>query len=199
VSSYAWHATAPRSLAYVVEDEGRFIEVMSGSPRSVERVGAVDGDAELVAWGDWGYLLQRDGELAVWPEGATVAGSFLSARGDDLLINSAGALISWNPRRGTTTQVAADPAATVAVFDAAKEAILVANPQGLAIIPADGDLEQLLEWPLINHAAWSSDGRFVVFADRVDVMILDRETGEVVRTGLGRSVAVGVRPLLSSR
>lgn len=195
VTSYVWHTSAPRALAYVTEDAGTFVEVMLGAPRTVDRIGAVPDGAELVAWTDAGFLLQIGEQLSVWPDGPAIEGRFLAAGVSTVLVRIDDQIYRWDMESAIPSPFSPDPGATVAVLDPDAGAALIAHRNGISVARSDGSLDELLDWPLVEYADWSTDHRFVVFADRRDVMILDTETEEVVATGLGRAVAVAMRPL----
>ncbi len=200
VTSYAWHLTRPRALAYVVGDGEPWIEVMSGAPRSVERVRPVPAGGDLVAWGDWGFLLEAADGLTRISSGETTsyAGRFLAAAGSLVAVEASDSvgLVDLATGRHIPLDLAGDVVA--AAFDRSGTRLALARPDSLVITSTVGQVTYDSPWSNAEYLAWSTDGRFLVFADRRDVMILDVDSGAIVATNLGPAVAVATRPLGSS-
>lgn len=194
VTSYVWYVETPRSLAYVVEEGQAWIEVMSGAPRSVERIRSVDSGSELAAWGAWGFLMSHGSELMLLDSGqGRFPGRFLAASTDAILIQRSDELGVVEPDGSGFASLGAAGNVSSAAFDRLGERLAVGRSDGLTILSSAGESLFAVEWPFIEDVAWSRGGAFVVFADRIDVHILELATGTVVTTGLGPAVDVATR------
>jgi Tol biopolymer transport system component len=81
----------------------------------------------------------------------------------------------------TSTPTVQTPAAQVEMVTPVPTATTLERPIGIFVVNADGSgLRQVWNGDAVAHA-WSPDGRFIAFADRLapthDVMLLDLETG----------------------
>lgn len=194
VTSYVWHVETPRSLAYVVEEGEAWIEVMSGAPRSVERIRTVDSGSELAAWGAWGFLRSHGSELMLLDSAqGRFLGRFLAASTDAILIQRSDELGVAEPDGSGFASLGAAGNVSSAAFDSLGERLAIGRSDGLTILSSTGERLFAVERPFIEDVAWSRDGAFVVFADRIDVHILELATGTVVTTGLGPAVDVATR------
>lgn len=195
VTGYAWHVSEPHQLAIAIEeDDVTSVEVMLGAPMSVMPVTELQPGAKLRAWGPWGFLTSQDGFLALSSVEFGVEGEFLGAGREVIVVATDGGVgvFPVGHRGGPSTSLAFD--GHTAAVESETGRIAVGGPEGLLVVTAEGEPVVELEHPFVERLDWSSDGRFIVFADRVDVFILDLETGEVTPTGLGPTEAVMFRP-----
>lgn len=199
VTGHAWHQTEPHQLAVAIEEDGKTtLHVMLGAPMSLSPVGELPDGARLVAWLQGGYLIRLGGELEGVLAFAGGGGGFegeligADAHGLMLAIDEGVSVMDETFRPEQAWYVAYD--GTVAAREPDTGRIAIGGPQGMLVVTADGDRIAGLEHPFVERLDWSSDGRFIVFADRVDVFVFDLETGEVRATGLGPSEAVMFRP-----
>ena len=199
VTSYAWHSTEPRRLAYVVEEgSDRFLDVMSGAPRATSRIEQIADGIELVAWTDTGFIFSSEAgvTLGFGDEAQPLPGTVLDGRGQRLGLVSDGLVVIHDLETGASTETAV--AGTAARFDLRAERLAVAGPDAVVIVDAEtGAALHRYDLPLVGALAWSTDGEFLVVADRVDVRVIDIATGEITSLGLGPAVAVATRPVSS--
>jgi len=198
VSSYAWHAANPHSLAYVVEDEsGTWLEVMAGSPRSVQRIQPVTPGEELIAWLEAGFVMGGpDGLVLRGPDSAVaIDGSLLDAAESLVLLDRRSEIGYLEVPAGAYEPSGIPGGAVIARFSPDQASVAVARPEAVEIWKTAGGSIFEADIPSVAHMAWSSDGRFLVVLDRVDVVVIDTADGSAIRLGLGPAVAVAVRPL----
>lgn len=193
VTSYVWHVSEPHQLAMVVDDGARrTLELMLGAPRTVVVERELAPGEELYAWGPWGFLTGVGGVLRTSGTGIEIEGEFLGAGPTAIAVSTPEGIHVVDPASGVVT-ASLSITATAASFEPGTGRIVFTGPSGLVATEADGTIIVDLEHPFVERADWSSEGRFVAFADRVDVFVLDTETDTVTQTGLGPSEAVMLR------
>ena len=198
VSSYAWHSTVARALAYIIEDDGRrWLEVMSGSPRTVARVAEVEADVDLVGWVDAGFVLQSAGRVTVQDETRVthLSGRYLDAAAGRLLVERDGAVGYIDPITARFDEIGVIDGIAAGRVAPSGQLLAIARSGGVEIRTANGGLLRVIDRINVEHLAWSSDSRFLILADRVEVFVIDTATGVLTALGLGPVVAVGTRSL----
>lgn len=194
VTSYAWHVTEPHSLAFIVDDgTGSFLELMRGAPRAAERFGVVPSGARIVAWGDWGFVVATEDGLEAIGSQSRIEGRFVAAGPDGVIVAAGNTLSLWDPASGAAQPVSGPADAVIAAFAPDGDSVAIATPERIVIVDRAGETVYETAWSFVESLAWSSDGRHLIFADRVDVYALDLDSQAVIATGLGPSVAVAVR------
>jgi hypothetical protein len=195
VTGYAWNTSDPHQLAVEVEEDGLTrIRVMLGAPMSLVPATDLPANASLEAWGPWGFLTSVDDHLVLESIELRVRGEFLGAGPEVIVVaTDTGVEVIEVGSRGDGGRMALDFRGSVAAVEAATGRVAIGGPDGLVAVTAEGARIAEIEHPFVERLDWSSDGRFIVFADRVDVLVLDLETGEITATGLGPSEAVMLR------
>lgn len=196
VTTFDWHPTAPRRLAWVRTTFDGELELWSGEVpgpaedlRRVAGFGSVAEDEQLVlrAWGDWGYALTRfrlgaeQVVLTLDPDGRTVGereAAFVAAAPDGRLLVKPlppGA----DPRLGAgftdlameTFEPVAWPISLEAIWSSGGERLASVSFEGVGAVlrvRGDGSFQHVLDAQWAIPVAWSPGNRFVVsYADGV--------------------------------
>ncbi len=196
VTSYVWHDSEEHSLAYtVVEADGTWLEVMRGSPRIVARVSAVDSAARLVGWADWGFALADGERLTIVGPDRTheLEGELLAVTSDRLLIEHNGTVAFVDPGDGSREAAGFAAGLRHADFDRSGSRLALARADGFEIV-VEGATVFATPWPFVEQLAWTADGRYLVFSDRVGVLVLDTDDFDITALGIPRAIALATRP-----
>lgn len=190
VTDYTWHVTEPHQLALVIaEGDTRTLHAMLGAPRSLSPLGEIPDGHRLAAWGPWGVVTSHEGRLHFQDPADVIEGDLLGA-GRDVVVVGGDEVVVFDAaaRRVVVALDAAD--VSVAAVEDASGRIALGGPDGIVVFEADGTEMTRLDHRFVERLDWSSDGRFLVFADRIDVFVFDLQTDTVTTTGLGPSEAV---------
>ncbi len=196
VTSYVWHDSEEHSLAYtVVEPDGAWLEVMRGSPRLVERVAPVDSAARLVGWADWGFALADGERLAIiGPDRIReLEGELLAVTSDRLLIEHNGTVAFVDPGDGSREEAGFAGGLRHADFDPSGSRLALVRTDGFEIVVEGATVFSTL-WPFVEQLTWTADGRYLVFSDRVGVLVLDTDGFDITALGISRAIALATRP-----
>lgn len=208
VTSFAWHDSSPRTLAYTTRSGGEtLIWIATGGLGESEiavRVVGIEGGLE--AWGDWGYALQdRDDIVLFTPEGEikdTASGRVLDSFSsgwmaidrDGMELLSAGGAVRDLAGAALQEQTAAKASALEAAFSKDGSLLVELTATGVTVVSvADGS--QVVEIDAeagMPQVVWSTDNEFVLYPGRRGVTVArvsDGATWEIMEseviTGLG--------------
>lgn len=204
VTSYAWHASATGRLAYTTEDDAGW-HLYTIGPRLAREEVTTSGypGGTVVAWGDWGYVIQSSddtvlltasGEFKGMESGSAIASS---PGGWSLVVDDRAKLVSSGggvrlldlPEHGGSLVAGA--------FSPDGRRVAVAGDRGLFVYVLDDETTISLAGDRSRWVKWSSDSRFVIASANGGVVIHDIETGESHQVLVGRSVITAVAVSLS--
>lgn len=181
-TSFAWHDDEPGRLGYVVDlnDHWEVWGVIPGFPASVQFEGT-GPIPQLVAWGEWGFAMQDDDEVALLtPEGGRKAshqGRVLASRGDGWLLVSGDSIDLLSAGGGVVrTQVGTNRVGSVlsASFSSDMQSIALVGSRGILVSPIRGEGEtKELHVEDASRAIWSTDSRFLIVPRSVGLSIFD--------------------------
>ncbi|HEX6947692.1 MAG TPA: hypothetical protein VF246_10120 [Acidimicrobiia bacterium] len=189
VDSYVWHDTTPGLLAFLRFDERSWsIWEASAFPVPTKRVDlGPEYPGSLVAYGSWGWALQRAGEFEVvsaaqrGPDGSgvmTYPGTLLDTRDDVFLAYDSGRVQVI--RNGLPLMHVERPVVSAGALspDGSKAALIESG--GVSVLEfASGEVVFFPLSPQSTQLAWA-DNRFVVVPSSPrGVRILDLERGEM--------------------
>jgi hypothetical protein len=204
VSGFAWHDSAPLSLAYTTVDDGEILLWVTRddlvSSELVARAVGIQG--HVTGWGDWGFAIQDveedsivlftgSGEIKDTHSGRVLDSSldgWLAIDDDGISLLSAGGGVVGIDRPGLTESAAAARFSN----DGAFLGLLTGEEIQVVSLDDETELVESGARPGLPQLAWSSDGRFVIYPGVSGVVVVDTADWKVdvvldtyVITGLG--------------
>ncbi|MFP4074193.1 MAG: hypothetical protein ACLFVZ_09160 [Actinomycetota bacterium] len=151
VTSFAWHDSRSGEVAFTTEDEGRW-QLYRAARTLVPQI-VLDGRFEtgsVIAWGEWGYAIQIEDEQVA-------------------LVNAEGEFKDFEEGEAYASH---------------ESGWVFMTDQDLKIVSAGGGVRRLIPLPdrldPISAASFSPDASKVVMAGRFGVVVLDRDTEELI-------------------
>ena len=151
VTSFAWHDSRSGEVAYTTEDEGRW--QLHRAARTLVPETVLDGRFEkgsVIAWGEWGYAIQIEDDQVA-------------------LINGEGEFKDFEAGQAYASHE------TGWVF---------MTDEDLKIVSAGGGVRRFMPFPSqfdpISAASFSPDGSRVAMAGRFGIVVLDRDSEELI-------------------
>ena len=207
VTSFAWHDSLPRTLAYTTQNEGETLiwVAIGGLDESEVAVRMVGVDGGLRAWGEWGYAIQDRDEIVLFtPEGEikdTATGRVLDSHssgwlaidGDGIELLSSGGGARELAAAAIHQPTGEKASALGASFS--RDGSLVAEVANGVTVISLADDSQIAESEVpagMPQVVWTTDDEYVLYPARRGVVVLRISDGaqwlilesEVV-TGLG--------------
>jgi hypothetical protein len=204
-TGFSWHDTAPGSLAFsrAGSQDWRLVTAQPPSlPRPVDVPAGTDG--YLVAFGDWGYVLQSRGEAYVLGRTGEVVmvipGMVLDSHPDVglVVLNGEVSGVGFDQKpfeiQGSFSKL--EPLAAAISPDGAK--VAVTGSRGVKVSPLgdSGQVTEMFTTSSPRSIAWTSDSRFVVVPLVRGLAVIDTIQGGVPVVLLEhlQVVAVGTVP-----
>lgn len=181
VDSYAWHDSAVGMIGFLRHQDGAW-GLYDASAFPVPRLRLELGEdhpGTLVAYGDWGWALQRSGRIDVVSEAETVtiAGTLLDTQAGDFLVHDSGSVSLIGASGADIVLDQAEVSAGAFSPDGSKLAIL--DSSGVTILGRDGSLVSSRQplFPRTQQLSWAGERFVLIPASPRGVRILDLETG----------------------
>ena len=209
VTSFAWHDSSPRTLAYTTQSGGEtLIWIATGGLGESEIAVRVVGlEGALEAWGEWGYAMQdRDDIVLFTPEGEikdTASGRILDSfssgwmaidrEGMELL--SAGGAVRELAGAAIDEPTGAKASALEAAFSKDGSLLAELTGNGVTVVSID-DGSQVVEIDAEAgqpQVVWSTDNEFVLYPGRRGITVArvsDGATWEIMESEVVTGVGV---------
>lgn len=202
VTGFTWHESEAGALAYTQVIDGEWLLSVVDRFRDIRLVTRSSGiDGAVVAWGSWGFAVQRDQQVTLLTETGEIERSF---DGRLLDADASGRVVVYDGdlnmvevdgvSHGLDGDVSLVGELEVALISPDGTKLAVVGGGGHMIIPLDGAGE-------VTHApatwsfpqmAWSSDSRFVVSPSIRGVLIIDTQRSVQPVAELTRHTIVAV-------
>lgn len=204
VTSYAWHASAGGTLAYTIDDDDGwhlYTTTPGSAPEEVDTSGYPRGT--VVAWGDWGYVIQSSDDTVL----LTASGEFKGIErgraiashpnGWNLVVGDRAKLVSSGGGIRLLDLAEHGGSLSAAAFSPDGRRVAVAGDRGLFVYVLDDEASVSLAAEASHWVIWSSDSRFVIASADSGIAIHDVETGESYQVLVGRNVVAALAVSIS--
>lgn len=187
-TGFSWHDSTPASLAFTRSD-GAGWRLMTAQPPSLPRTVDVPSElvgGTLVAFGDWGYALQRPEGAAIVSGGESwlaIPGTVLDSHPDVGFVvlddEIRGVSHSQEPFDIKGSFVQLEPTGAAISPDGTKVAVTGAKGVKVAPFGDSGEVTEMYTTAAPRSVAWTFDSRFVVVPMVRGVAVIDTVQGGV--------------------
>lgn len=207
VDSYAWNDSAPGNIGFLRFHEGSWgLWRASAYPvpgLEVDLGGEYPG--ELVAFGDWGWALQRPGSFrVVSPNGSSrdYEGRLLDVAESAFLSLVSGDVMLYDALGGADLVADQTPGVMAAAFSPDRSQVAILYPGAVTVVSVDGSAPPIGHRlpPQTGSIVWSSDAGFILASlSPRGLRVIDVRTGQTwLHLTDYTVIGVGVVPLSGS-